>query len=124
MSFHLPGSRLARTPIAFHALPALTAFLLALSLVYCAGRATAADEPAAKKADETADQKEPPEPEVVPLTTDDDMELKATYFSRHARARTASRSSSFTAWGRNAIGLISRKKADLPSTCKPPSVAR
>ncbi len=80
MSFPLPGSRHARTPVASHALPVLTALLLTLPLAIDPGRATAADEPAAKKADEAADQSEPPKPEDVPLTTDDDLDLKATYF--------------------------------------------
>jgi pimeloyl-ACP methyl ester carboxylesterase len=81
MSFPPPGSRLARTIIPCHALPVLTALLVALSLAISPVRATAADEPAAKKADDAAEQPEPPKPEDVSLTTDDDLELKATYFA-------------------------------------------
>jgi pimeloyl-ACP methyl ester carboxylesterase len=80
MSFALPGSLLARTSILCNSLSVLTALLLALSLAYSPGRATAADEPAAKKADDSADQNEPPKPEDVPLTTDDELELKATFY--------------------------------------------
>ena len=81
MSFRLPESRLAHRPIFSCALPILTALLMALLLAISSGRATAADEPAAKKADDAADQPEPPKPEDVSLTTGDDLELKATYFA-------------------------------------------
>jgi pimeloyl-ACP methyl ester carboxylesterase len=80
MSFPLPGSRLPRTPYFFLAFPVLTALLFALSAAVGPARATAADEAAAKKTDEAADQSEPPKPEDVPLTTDDDLELKASFY--------------------------------------------
>ncbi len=80
MSSALPGFRRANAIIPRHILLVSTAFLLALSFAYCPCRARAADEPAAKKADETAAQPELPKPEEISLTTDDDLELKATYF--------------------------------------------
>ena len=80
MSFPPLGSRLANTIIPCLFPPALTVLLLALSLAFCSGRATAADEPTPKKTDETTEPSEPPKPEDVSLTTDDDLELKATFF--------------------------------------------
>jgi pimeloyl-ACP methyl ester carboxylesterase len=80
MSFRQLGSRFALRRIVFPVWPVLMAVLVAFSVAIDSGLATAADEPAAKKADAAADQSEPAKPEDVQLSTDDELELKATFY--------------------------------------------
>jgi pimeloyl-ACP methyl ester carboxylesterase len=80
MSFRISRSNLAWTANLSRGLPVLTALSLALTLAFGPSCVSAADLPAAKKADEAAEEKELPKPEDVPLTTDDELELKATYY--------------------------------------------
>ncbi len=65
------------------ALPVLTVLAIALALALSPARLSAQADDAAKKADQPAqdkDKESPPDPEHPDLTTDDDLNLKATYF--------------------------------------------
>jgi pimeloyl-ACP methyl ester carboxylesterase len=58
----------------------LTALVLGFSLCLSATSARAADDTTEKKAEKKADEEEIKPPEDAPLTTDDGLELKTTYF--------------------------------------------